>query len=297
MTAEERASRDLLDPRFLARLERLELNARRVLSGELRGDTPSARKGAGTVFRGHRAYVPGDDPRFLDWNAYLRLGDLVIKEFQAEETPRIVFFLDRSASMGLGGGERFRRALRLAAALGYVGLCRHATVGCVGFPGDGRLPLFQGRSALARFLEHLSRLEPQGETRMLRTLKEACPPGRPTGLAVVISDFFETRELGPAFRFLVRRGFVTHALHLVSPEDLEPVEGGLLELEDVESGRSLRQRITPGLARAYLEAVQRHFHSLEQTCRELRVSYHRLQTSITLEETVIELLRKGALLR
>ena len=287
----------LLEPEFLRRLERLELSARKVMSGERRGDVTTRRRGGGTQFREHRGYVPGDDPRFLDWNAFLRLGDLVVKEFDAEETPRLAIFLDRSGSMALGGGEKLWMAQRLAAALGYVGLCRHASVGCVPFPGDGHVPFFRGRAAVPRFLDGLASLEPGGETVLLRAFKGACPPGRPTGLAVVMSDFFETVEYRKALQFLNRRGFAVHALHLVSGTDQEPPASGWLEIKDTETGRVLRERITPRLADAYCEAVQQHFREVEQTCRELQVAYHRIPTSAQVEHTVLTLLRQGALVR
>ena len=290
-------SKELLDAEFLGRLERLELNARKILAGERRGDASSTRRGTGTLFREHRSYVPGDDLRFLDWNAYLRLGDLVVKEFEAEQTPRLVLFVDRSGSMSLGDGQKLRMAQRLAAALGYIGLCRHATVGCVPFPGTGEHPLFRGRSSVARFLDCLSGLEPAGETLFLRALQAACPPGRPTGLAVVLSDFFETTEYRTALQFLGRRGFMVHALHLVAAEDREPASSGWLEIKDVENGRTLFERITPRLADAYREAVDAHFRTVEQTCRELQVGYHRISVAAQVEHTVLTLLRRGALVR
>ncbi len=221
----------------------------------------------------------------------------MVKEFEAEETPRLVLFLDRSGSMSLSDGQKLRMAQRLAAALGYIGLCRHATVGCVPFPGNGEHPLFRGRASVARFLGFLSGLVPAGETIFLRALKAACPPGRPTGLAVVLSDFFETVEYRTALQFLRRRGFMVHALHLVAPEDRDPVRGGYIEIRDVESGRTLLERITPRLADAYREAVDAHFRTVEQTCRELQVGYHRIPVSSRVEHTVLTLLRQGALVR
>src|SRR5262249_6474782 len=155
-----------------------------------------------------RPYVAGDDPRAIDWNAYLRLGDLLVKEFDAEETPRLLLLVDRSASMGLGGGTKFLCALRLAAALGAIGLSRHTTVACAVFPGGGATPPSRGRSQLSAFLGSLVSAEPSGETRLLPAFQAACPPGRPAGVAAVISDFFETAEHGTALRFLRHRGFL-----------------------------------------------------------------------------------------
>ena len=45
--------------------------------GRRHGRHASARAGLGLDFRDHRAYVPGDDPRMLDWRAVARRQRLV----------------------------------------------------------------------------------------------------------------------------------------------------------------------------------------------------------------------------
>lgn len=291
------AGRDLLDPAFLVRLDRLELSARKILSGERRGEQPGRRPGPGTLFRDHRSYVPGDDPRFLDWNAYMRLGDLVVKEFQAEESVRLVLFVDCSGSMGLDPRPKLDLAVRAAAALGYISLRRHASVVCAPLPGTAEPALFRGRASVHRFLDRLAGLRAGGPTEMLPAFQAACPPGRPAGLAVVISDFFETEEYPRALRFLRRRGFSVHVLHLVAREDRAPPDTGVVKLQDVETGRRIRQRLTPALARAYEEAVAHHFRQVAETCRGLQVVYHQAEVTGGLERTVLDLLRSGALVR
>ena len=86
----------------MARLEKLEVVARKVMAGEFRGDTRTRRRGAGSLFRGHKSYAQGDDLRFLDWNVYSRLGELLVKEFDAEENLDLVIVLDASGSMDFG---------------------------------------------------------------------------------------------------------------------------------------------------------------------------------------------------
>ncbi len=288
---------ELLDPAFLARLERLELNVRKLVSGERRGEVAVRRRGAGTLFREHRAYVPGDDPRTLDWNAYLRLGDLLVKESEAEETPRLLLLVDRSGSMGLDGSRRLRAALRLAAALGAVALCRHTGVSCAFFPGGAPAPVLRGRQALPRLLDQLCAAVADGETRLLGVFQAACPPGRPAGVAVVLSDMYETEEHRTAFRFLRRRGFLVHALHLVIARESEVAAGDEIVLIDAETGRRRRERIDRRAAEAYRETVLQHFRAVEEACRAHQVLYARVDIDAPVERTVLDLLRRGALAR
>ena len=63
----------LLDPKFLARLEQLELVSRKIFVGRMKGERLSKRKGQSVEFADYRNYVVGDDLRFLDWNLFARL--------------------------------------------------------------------------------------------------------------------------------------------------------------------------------------------------------------------------------
>ncbi len=288
------ASESLLSPEFIARLERLELNIRRLQAGDRRGDNPVNRRGPGTVFRGHRTYAAGDDPRFIDWNAFLRLDELVVKEFDAEEVPRVTAFLDVSASMGTSGGRKFEQARRLVAALGFVTLARHGAVRVVPVPRPHPTETWVGRSHLHGFLQEIAQMEPAGGTSFLRTFQSASPPGRRPGLALIASDFLDVGEYRQGLRFLRKRGHQVEALHVFDPLEVAPQLRGVVELVDVETGRRLREDIKPELLERYHEVVEAHFTEIASACRSLGVGYHRLDATIPLEQLVLSVLRGRA---
>ena len=62
----------LLSPATLAGLANLELVARTAVEGFLTGLHRSPHYGFSQEFKEYRAYVEGDDPRFVDWNVYAR---------------------------------------------------------------------------------------------------------------------------------------------------------------------------------------------------------------------------------
>lgn len=292
----EAVSSELLSPAFLLRLERLELKVRRLLSGERRGEFGTRRHGIGTLFREHRAYVAGDDPRMLDWNAYLRLGELLVKEFDAEESPRVLAILDCSASMGLNGGKRFRAAQELAAALLVVALSRHASVSLAALPLTAPPLLFRGRSAQSRLLQLLSGLRPGGEAKLLSATRVACPAGGPAGVAFLLSDFFESSDIEPTLRLLRHRGFEVHALRLVDDSDYDIRAGDIVELQDVETGRQRRERVDAAAAQAYVELLDEHFRGVAAQCKTLQVSYMELNVARPVEESVMSLVKRGMIL-
>jgi len=292
-----RASASLLLPSFVARLERLEINVRRLLAGERRGDVPMNRRGQGVLFRGHRNYVVGDDPRFIDWNALLRLGELVVKEFDAEESARLTVFVDVSASMTTGDGAKFERALQLAAALGFVALARHVPVHVRLLPGPGGEASFDGRARVGALLGGLAALKPAPRTGFLRAFQAAAPPGRIPGVALVISDFYDVDEYATGVSYLRRRGYQVEALHLFSDDELRCDVDGPVLLRDLESGKTVRATLRPELREAYRAVVERHFADVQLRCRSAGVGYHRLNVQDSLESSVLTALRARGVVR
>jgi hypothetical protein len=58
-------------------------------------------QGSSIDFQDHRAYMPGDDPRHIDWAAYARTNSYIMKLFREEVSPRLDVVLDVSLSMSL----------------------------------------------------------------------------------------------------------------------------------------------------------------------------------------------------
>ncbi|HEY0256254.1 MAG TPA: DUF58 domain-containing protein, partial [Candidatus Methylacidiphilales bacterium] len=58
-------------------------------------------QGSSIDFQDHREYAPGDDPRYLDWAAYARTNNYIMKLFREEVSPRLDVVLDTSPSMAL----------------------------------------------------------------------------------------------------------------------------------------------------------------------------------------------------
>ena len=71
----------LLDREFLARLEYLYVVTRELFFGHVSAERMSKKFGVGLEFADYRSYVPGDDFRYIDWAAYARREDLLIKLF------------------------------------------------------------------------------------------------------------------------------------------------------------------------------------------------------------------------
>lgn len=120
----ESKSSPLLDASFVRELEvlrrRLEIRARSGGAGE----HLARRRGSSSEFHEHRAYAPGDDMRRIDWAAYARSGEPILKLFRAEEDVIARIVCDASLSLGFGEPLKLDTAKKLAAAVGYMTLAR-----------------------------------------------------------------------------------------------------------------------------------------------------------------------------
>ena len=91
-----------LDAAFFEKLSRFRLQMGHKSSMNLSGNRKSVQKGSSTEFSDFREYMPGDDIRRIDWNAYGRLDRLYIKEYMEEKEAVVSVLIDTSASMNYG---------------------------------------------------------------------------------------------------------------------------------------------------------------------------------------------------
>ena len=108
---------DLFDEDFQRKLEYLAMVSKRVFTGAMKAERRTKKTGAGVEFADHRDYAPGDDFRYLDFNAYQRFDKLLLRLFEEEEDLSIYFIVDNSWSMSFGDGRKLRYAKQLCAAL------------------------------------------------------------------------------------------------------------------------------------------------------------------------------------
>jgi uncharacterized protein (DUF58 family) len=268
-------SEPLFSPQELGRLDRLRLRRRRSVRGEALGEWRSARLGAGSQFADHRAYVVGDDLRTVDWNVYGRLGDLVVKRFETEESLNLLLCVDRSLSMS---GRKSATARRVAGALGYVALSHMDYVRLAWLPPpQGAAPtLHRGRGRAAMLLDELAALPDQGATDHLGALQRAVGTTRHRGLAVVVSDFFDPAGAVRGLGLLRSRGLDVAAVHVIDAKDAELPDAAALVAVDRETGEELALDVTRELADRVAAAWRRRAEGIERWCLSREIAYHRV---------------------
>jgi uncharacterized protein (DUF58 family) len=118
------------------------------------------RRGEGRSFAGLREYVPGDDPRTIDWKATARHQRLTAREFTIERSQSVIALVDCGRAMTQLAGEfpRIEHVLSAAMLLTDVAAVSGDQVGALAFDEIVRayVPAQRGRAALGSVREALS---------------------------------------------------------------------------------------------------------------------------------------------
>jgi uncharacterized protein (DUF58 family) len=280
-------------PEFLAQLERLSLLSRRTFRGSVKGERRSPRRGQSVEFADYRAYGHGDDLRYVDWNIYGRLDRLHVKLFVDEEDLCLHLVVDASASMGFGAPSKLDYAVRLAAALGFVGLVNHERVGLGVLRervAEGWSPT-RGRAQILPMMDFLSEVKPGGGTSLDDGLGNYAKRARESGLVVVVSDLLDPAGYERGVRALLERRFDVHVVHLLDPEEMNPTLGGDLRLIDSETGEVRDLTVDGEALRGYRERLRAFLDRAESFCRSHEIGYHRIVTDTPVEAFVVAQLR------
>ena len=288
----------LLEPEFLARLERLTLLSRRLYRSGARGERRSGTLGRGVEFADYRSYQVGDDYRYIDWNIYARLDRLFVKLFSEEEDINVHLFVDASRSMGWGQPAKLDYAVRVAAALGYIGLSNLDRVSAVAFADRTvrTLAPLRGHAGVFALFRFLGSIVPQGRSNLAAALGEYSLRTRRRGVLVVISDLMFPDGVAAGLRMARYHRFEPYIVHLLADEELVPALAGDVRLVDSETGAAVEVTADAATAGAYARARDRYFSEVEERCLRDQVEYLRAATSIPFDDLVLRYLRAGGLI-
>jgi uncharacterized protein (DUF58 family) len=295
--------RTVTAPPVLRKLERLHLSAQHSVT-QRPGNTRVVRatQASGLELANHKTYAPGDDLRHLDWNAYGRLDERLIKTFQAEREAPVHLLLDASASMAVPADDgKFAFAIGLAAGLGYIAL-RHSnpvraiTVADQG--GSQMSPLLRHAQRLPDLLAFLTRLAPSGPTRLGEGIDAYLRSMQLPGTVIVLSDFLvEPPIYERALDQLRGRGYHVVALRIIGPREQDA--SGLprqARLHDAESGAERLIDLTAAHRDRYVRAVAEHLAQLKRWCETRAIGYATVDTARGIESCLLsDLPRAGVL--
>ncbi len=289
----------LFDSDFLKRVEYLSLLSKRVFKGQLLAQRRTKQTGGGAEFADHRPYIHGDDLRYLDWNVYARLGDVLLRRFQEEEDLHVYILLDCSRSMEATNkvGDtltKFDFARQLAACLAYIALADLDRISIVAYDSAVRatMPLLRGKDHVLGVLRFLEGLKTSGEKTDLVSVVDNFTRTAPrSGLVLVISDLFDQQGFGAGVDRLRHRRFEPHLVQVHTRSEAKPTLLGDVELADIESGVTRKVTITQSKLKQYEELFAKFIANIERYCRTYGLSHTRATTDVPFDAVLMKMMR------
>lgn len=154
-------------------------------------------RGAGTEFEQLRDYLPGDDPRHIDWNATARSDRPIVRSFNVEQHQPVTMLLDCSRVMAahVQGAPRLEHAMDVAVAFGAAVARSRDRLALLAYDDELRAEVAPGSGMhqVGRVTEAVFGLEAGlVEADHAGALLTATQGRRRRSLLVMISDLHET---------------------------------------------------------------------------------------------------------
>jgi uncharacterized protein (DUF58 family) len=223
--------------------------------------------GSSIDFQDQRPYLPGDDPRHINWLAYARSGSYTMKLYRQEVTPRVDLLFDVSASMYLNESKSQRTwellywgvesALRLGASLK------------VHLLGD-----VAREAPLEQVLAHDWSLHGGAKPDVVGGIERT--PLRSGSLRVFLSDVLSDSPPERAVNALLRGRGRAIILAPYCRDEAQPDWQGNIEFEECELDSHDKRRVDAGILSRYHRAYAMHFAMWREQCSRRGVGFARV---------------------
>lgn len=276
----ERRRSQPLPPELLKQLRGIEIRTQRLANEQLAGTYSSVFKGQGLSFREVRAYMPGDDVRWIDWNVSARMSEPFVKVFveEREMTVMLVVDVSQSEQWGTKRASKSRLAAEIGALCAFSAIKNNDRVGLVLATDvvEKLVPPAKGDKHVVRVIREILGYEPKYPgTNLKLALETLSKVAKRRSVAFVISDFFAT-----GFERALALASAKHdviPVMLVDPRDEELPDVGLAAFEDLETGEDV-------VVDTGSKAVRDHY---QKAMRELRRDREKLFAKLALDSVVV----------
>ncbi len=288
---------DAFTGKLLEALNRFDLNIKAVTSSGERGERRSKRRGQSVEYADHREYTFGDDLRRLDWHAYARLEQMLIRLYAAEEALPLEIIIDLSASMDFGEPSKYVQAARIGCCLTQIALLK-------GTPTRWRIAsnknlepvMLRGRGVLPKILGVLDELVPEGTAVMAETLKRSALAGPRRKALVVLTDGYDRDAIRPTLRALRAGGTEINLILVLAPEETDPEERGEFTYIDSETGKESVLSLDGRALSKYMEMLAGYRAEWTDFCRASGIAMLEISSATPIDATLFKQLADGGLI-
>jgi uncharacterized protein (DUF58 family) len=289
--------RKYLQPDVVAKLSNMELVARLVVEGFITGLHKSPYHGFSVEFSEHRQYMPGDEPKHIDWKIFGKTDRYYIKQFEEETNLKSYIILDASRSMSYASNGKMSKleyASYIAAALSYLMVQQRDAVGLTVYDEKIRthLPPHATKSYLKAILKQLEITEGSNKTGTASSLHQIAERIKRRGLVIILSDLFDkTNEVAAAFKHFRHKKHEVIVMQVLDPLERSFAFGGDAVFKDMETSEEITTQ-PYHLQKAYQEEMKKFLDFYKKECRENNIDYVLLDTATPFDIALFQYLSK-----
>lgn len=277
----------MLSPEIIKKIKQIHFKSARLVNTLMAGQYKSVFRGSGIEFEEVREYSPGDDVKSIDWKVSARLGRPYIKRFREERELILMLLVDMSASGRFGTLDTIKQeaAAETAAILAFNAIRNNDKVGAILFTDrvEKYIPPLKGSSHVWRVIKEIYTFKPSHRRTDIPAavafLGRIC---RKRSVTFLISDFV-TSEVPIDFSLQFKSVSRKHELIGVmvsDPGEFTLPAGGLLVLEDLESGQTMHLDAFDQRTRRHYEARQRDaYDRMRDNLKRLKIDCIELSTA------------------
>jgi uncharacterized protein (DUF58 family) len=255
------------------------------------GDFSGGGTGSSLDFQDHRNYMPGDDPRHINWQAYARTGNYSMKLYREEVRPLTDIIFDVSDSM-FYTPEKARRSVELFYFLIESVHRDGASAVCYLVKGQSHIRLSDEAVHADVWPDEaakLTPLDPRGAPAIGNL------PLRGNAMRIFVSDLLFAATPTPITAALSTRQGRGMILSPFAAEESNPDWHGNYEFIDPEDNTHHMRRVEPTLLKRYLTAYTQHFEYWKTVSRKHGVILARVPARNDFQQAMqLEALKAGA---
>lgn len=278
---------------LLKKLRKYEIQIRKAINSQMKGDFRSVFKGTGLEFDDVRPYQYGDDIRTIDWNVSAKGHGTFVKTFREEKEQTVFFILDVSASqeIGIAGKTKVDIGREICGVLSLSAVKESSHVGLICYSDQRELYIKPTKGTLQAYqiVHGLVHLKPQSlKTNLGKALAFVLNAIKRRSVVILISDFIDDHDYSDNLKALARRHDLV-VIHISDKRETKLPRLGIVPVIDQETRQTLwvntsfsdfRQKIS--------KRLEDRKHNLEIFSRKHQINFISLDTS---EDYVPKLLR------
>ncbi|MCU0397006.1 MAG: DUF58 domain-containing protein [Cyclobacteriaceae bacterium] len=227
---------------LIKKLRRYEIQIRKAINSQMKGDFHSVFKGTGLEFDDVRPYQYGDDIRTIDWNVSAKGHGTFVKTFREEKEQTVFFILDVSASQEIGSENRTKVDIgkEICGVLALSAVKESSHVGLICFSDQRELYIRPGKGLTQAYqiIQSVTRLKPNSKkTDLNKALAFALNIIKRRSVIILVSDFID-EKYEQNLKALARRHDLV-IIHISDKRETDLPKLGIIPVIDKESGKTL----------------------------------------------------------